>query len=138
MTVQDQQAKYEPFLGVSGWYEFLGDNTTNVASGGYDLQATDNVTGAIGEVTGGVDVYSLVGDGISGFVKGNFQFGKDDYVGFGGSFGVRVDWFVCTGEPERGFSWALSGTGVRGVRIRIRNGGGAYEQTLRTASRGAL
>jgi hypothetical protein len=92
MTVQDQQAKYEPFLGVSGWYEFLGDNTTNVASGGYDLQATDNVTGAIGEVTGGVDVYSLVGDGISGFVKGNFQFGKDDYVGFGGSFGVRVDW----------------------------------------------
>jgi outer membrane autotransporter protein len=92
MTVQDQQAKYEPFLGVSGWYEFLGDNTTSVASGGYDLQATDNVTGAIGEVTGGVDVYSLVGDGISGFVKGNFQFGKDDYVGFGGSFGVRVDW----------------------------------------------
>src|SRR6185312_10306645 len=46
MTVQDQQAKYEPFLGVSGWYEFLGDNTTSVASGGYDLQATDNVTGA--------------------------------------------------------------------------------------------
>ena len=51
-----------------------------------------SVTGAIGEVTGGVNVYSLVGDGVSGFIKGNLEFGKDDYLGVGGSFGVRVDW----------------------------------------------
>jgi outer membrane autotransporter protein len=93
-TIEDEQAraKYEPFLGVSAWYEFLGDNAANVLSSGYALQATDNLTGAIGEVTGGVNVYSLADDGISGFVKGNFEFGKDDYLGFGGSVGVRVDW----------------------------------------------
>jgi hypothetical protein len=92
MSLQDQQAKYEPFLGMSAWYEFLGDNTAQLASNGYTLGATDNVSGAIGELSGGVDVYSLAGDGLSGFVKGNLQFGKDDYLGFGGSFGVRVDW----------------------------------------------
>jgi outer membrane autotransporter protein len=32
-TVQDERAKYEPFVGVSAWYEFLGDNSANVASG---------------------------------------------------------------------------------------------------------
>jgi hypothetical protein len=91
-TVQDERAKYEPFVGVSAWYEFLGDNTANVASGGYVIQSTDSLTGAIGEVTGGVNVYSLADNGVSGFVKGNFEFGKDDYLGFGGSVGMRVAW----------------------------------------------
>ncbi|MBN9280713.1 MAG: autotransporter outer membrane beta-barrel domain-containing protein, partial [Hyphomicrobium denitrificans] len=91
-TVQDERAKYEPFVGVSAWYEFLGDNSANVASGGYVLQAADDMTGAIGEVTGGVNVYSLSDNGMSGFVKGNFEFGKDDYLSFGGSVGMRVAW----------------------------------------------
>lgn len=91
-TLQDERAKYEPFLGIGGWYEFLGDNSASVLSGGYAVQTTDNLEGAIGEVTGGVNVYSLTNEGISGFVKGNFAFGKDDYRGFGGSVGVRVDW----------------------------------------------
>jgi hypothetical protein len=50
------------------------------------------MTGAIGEVTGGVNVYSLSDNGLSGFVKGNFEFGKDDYLSFGGSVGMRVAW----------------------------------------------
>ena len=91
-TFQDQQAKYEPFLGLSAWYEFLGDNSISLVSNEYALRATDDVNGAIGEVSGGVNVYSLVGDGVSGFLKGNLEFGKDDYLGFAGSFGVRVDW----------------------------------------------
>lgn len=91
-TVQDERAKYEPFVGVSAWYEFLGDNSANVASGGYVLQSADDMTGAIGEVTGGVNVYSLSDNGLSGFVKGNFEFGKDDYLSFGGSVGMRVAW----------------------------------------------
>jgi len=91
-TVQDERAKYEPFVGVSAWYEFLADNTASVASGGYVVQSSDSLTGTIGEVTGGVNVYSLADSGVSGFVKGNFEFGKDDYLGFGGSVGMRVAW----------------------------------------------
>jgi uncharacterized protein with beta-barrel porin domain len=91
-TIVNERAKYEPFIGLSGWYEFMGDNTADVTSGGYLLKATDNLTGALGEISGGVNVYSLANDGITGFLKGNVELGKDDYVGYGGTFGVRVDW----------------------------------------------
>ena len=91
-SIAREKAKYEPFIGVSALYEFLGDNTADVTSGNYVLKAEDNLTGALGEVSGGVNVFSLTGDGITGFAKGNVQFGKDDFVGFGGSVGVRVGW----------------------------------------------
>jgi hypothetical protein len=91
-TIVKETAKYEPFLGISGLYEFLGDNKAEVLSGGYTLQATDNLTGALGEVSGGLNVFSLTGNGISAFAKGGVQFGKDDYLGYGGTLGVRVDW----------------------------------------------
>jgi outer membrane autotransporter protein len=91
-TVVKEQAKYEPFIGVSALYEFLGDNTADVTSGDYVVKATDNLTGALGEVTGGVNVFSLAGDGFSAFAKGGFEFGKDDLIEYGGTLGVRVDW----------------------------------------------
>ncbi len=91
-TVARERAKYEPFIGVSALYEFLGSNTADVTSGDYLLKAEDNRSGALGEVTGGVNVFSLTGNGLSAFAKGNVQFGKDDFVGYGGSLGVRVDW----------------------------------------------
>lgn len=91
-TIVNERAKYEPFIGLSGLYEFLGDNKAGVSSGGYELQTTDNLTGALGEVSGGINVFSLAGDGLSAFAKGGVQFGKDDYVGYGGTLGVRVDW----------------------------------------------
>lgn len=91
-TIVKERAKYEPFIGVGGLYEFLGDNKAGVSSGGYELQTRDNLTGALGEVSGGVNVFSLAGDGLSAFAKGGVQFGKDDYVGYGGTLGVRVDW----------------------------------------------
>ncbi|WP_052699218.1 autotransporter domain-containing protein [Hyphomicrobium sp. 99] len=90
--IAKEKAKYEPFIGVSALYEFLGNNTADVTSGDYVLKAADDLTGALGEVTGGVNVFSLTGNGLSAFAKGNVQFGKDDFVGYGGSLGVRVDW----------------------------------------------
>jgi putative surface-exposed virulence protein len=91
-TIQKEQAKYEPFVGVSAWYEFLGDNNADVTSGSYVLRASDDVSGAIGEVSGGVNIFSLAGDNFSGFVKGNVEFGNDDLVGYGGTVGVRIGW----------------------------------------------
>jgi len=91
-TVVREQAKYEPFIGVSALYEFLGDNTADVTSGNYVLKATDNLTGALGEVSGGINVFSLTGNGLSAFAKGGVEFGKDDLLEYGGTLGVRVDW----------------------------------------------
>lgn len=91
-TIAREQAKYEPFIGFSALYEFLGNNTADVTSGDYVLKATDNLSGAFGEITGGVNVFSLAGNGLSAFAKGNVQFGKDDFVGYSGSLGVRIDW----------------------------------------------
>jgi outer membrane autotransporter protein len=91
-TIQDEQAKYEPFMGVSAWYEFLGDNGADVTSGSYVLKTADDVSGAIGEVTGGVNIFGVAGDDFSGFIKGNVAFGKDDFVGYGGTVGARVGW----------------------------------------------
>ncbi|SFV34641.1 autotransporter domain-containing protein [Hyphomicrobium facile] len=91
-TIAKERAKYEPFIGVGAIYEFLGNNTADVTSGDYVLETTDNLSGALGEVTGGVNMFSLTGNGLSAFAKGNVQFGKDDFVGYGGSLGVRVDW----------------------------------------------
>jgi hypothetical protein len=43
-------------------------------------------------VTGGLNVFSLAGDGLSAFVKGNLQFGEDDMIGYAGNAGVRINW----------------------------------------------
>ena len=91
-TIVAERVRYEPFIGVSALYEFLGDNAAEVTSGPYVLKATDNLTGALGEVSGGINVFSLTGNGITAFLKGDIQFGKDEFVGYGGSLGVRVDW----------------------------------------------
>jgi outer membrane autotransporter protein len=84
--------KYEPFIGVSALYEFLGDNSASVASGGYVLKATDDISGVLGQVTAGINAFSLADDGLSGFIKGNVEFGEHDYIGYGGTVGVRLDW----------------------------------------------
>lgn len=84
--------KVEPFIGASAWHEFEADNKANLSSGGYDLTAADDVSGTFGEVTGGLNVFSLGADGVSGFVKGNAQFGEDNLRGYAGSAGLRVNW----------------------------------------------
>lgn len=84
--------RMEPFIGAGVWYEFEGQNSVSATSGGFQLTAIDNIEGAIGEITGGVNVISLGGDGVSGFVKGNVQFGENDLLGYGGQAGVRVNW----------------------------------------------
>jgi hypothetical protein len=84
--------KVEPFIGASAWHEFEGDNKAQLSSGGYDLTAEDDAGGTFGEVTGGLNVLSLGADGVSGFVKGNAQFGDDNLRGYAGSAGLRVNW----------------------------------------------
>lgn len=87
-----ERYKVEPFMGVSAWYEFAGDNTADVASGGYSLTADDDRGGASAEVSGGVNLFSLNDDGVSAFLKGNVEFGENDLVGYGGHGGVRLRW----------------------------------------------
>lgn len=84
--------KLEPFIGASAWHEFDADNKISLSSGGYDLTANDDASGTFGEVTGGLNIFSLGSDGISGFVKGNAQFGEDNLRGYSGNAGVRVNW----------------------------------------------
>ncbi|WP_052699271.1 autotransporter outer membrane beta-barrel domain-containing protein [Hyphomicrobium sp. 99] len=84
--------RVEPFLGMSGLYEFLGDNTASLTSNGFKLSANDNTTGALGEVSGGVNLFTLDNSGTSAFAKGNFLFGEDDLIGYSGQVGVRVGW----------------------------------------------
>ncbi|WP_072370438.1 autotransporter outer membrane beta-barrel domain-containing protein [Hyphomicrobium sp. NDB2Meth4] len=84
--------KVEPFIGASAWHEFEADNKATLSSGGYDLTAADDAGGTFGEVTGGLNVFSLGADGVSGFVKGNAQFGEDNLRGYAGSAGLRVNW----------------------------------------------
>ncbi len=84
--------KIEPFIGGGAWYEFDGDNSASIVSNGIPLVANDDVGGVIGEVTGGLNLFSLNNSGWSGFVKGNVQFGEDDLVGFGGNAGLRKSW----------------------------------------------
>src|SRR5690606_16180054 len=84
--------KVEPFIGASAWYEFLGENDVAVNSEGIILRAEDDVSGWIGEVTGGVNILEISSAGVSGVAKGNYQFGEDDYQSFTGQIGVRFQW----------------------------------------------
>ena len=85
-------AKLEPYLGASAWHEFLGDNKASLVSNGVLFSAADNTGGLIGEVSAGVNVLSLGSSGVSGFAKGNFQWGEKDYHSLGGEVGVRIQW----------------------------------------------
>jgi hypothetical protein len=83
--------KIEPFVGVSGWYEFDGKNQVSLASGGFNLSTIDNMRGGFGEVSLGLNVFSLQSMGLSGFAKGNYQF-NDDGHNLVGQVGVRYNW----------------------------------------------
>ena len=84
--------KIEPFVGASAWYEFKGENEITAKSNGYELAAKDDVGGWIGEVSGGINLFDMSNAGVSGFAKGNYQFGDDDYRSFSGQLGIRVQW----------------------------------------------
>src|SRR5690606_16201372 len=79
--------KIEPFVGASAWYEFMGENEVAVNSNGFDLAATDDVSGWIGELSGGINLFDMSNAGFSGFAKGNYQFGENDYQSVTGQVG---------------------------------------------------
>jgi hypothetical protein len=89
-TLVGEGAKFEPFIGVSAWQEFADDNTASIQSGGVNLTATDSIEGTIGEASIGLNIFDLGGSGMSGFVKGNAQFGDNDYEAYSGNAGVRL------------------------------------------------
>lgn len=86
-----ETTRVEPFIGGGVWYEFLGDNQASLQSGGFNLVSTGDVEGAIGELSGGLNMFSLT-DGVSGFIKGTAQWGEDDYQAYGGQAGLRINW----------------------------------------------
>jgi hypothetical protein len=91
-TIISDNRAFEPFVGLNGWYEFQGDNKISTTSAGYQLTAADDTGGAIGEVTAGLNVFNVTDSGLSGFVKGNFQFGEDDLRSYAGQAGLRASW----------------------------------------------
>ena len=84
--------RVEPFLGLSGLYEFLGDNSASLVSNGYSLTANNDTKGAMGDVSGGVNLFAFDNSGTSAFAKGDFTFGEDNLIGYAGQLGVRVAW----------------------------------------------
>jgi outer membrane autotransporter protein len=84
--------RVEPFLGIAGWYEFEGDNQASVTNNGYTLTATDDLKGLSGDLSGGVNLFTLDNSGTSAFAKGDFTFGQDNLIGVSGQIGVRVGW----------------------------------------------
>jgi len=82
--------RVEPFIGLSAWHEFEGHNKIHETVHG--LNASDDASGWFGEVTGGVNIFDVGSSGLSGFAKGNYQFGDNDYSSFSGQVGVRLQW----------------------------------------------
>jgi outer membrane autotransporter protein len=89
-TLHDMSTKFEPFVGVSAWQEFSADNEASVTSNGVTLTAQDDAEGTIGEVSLGLNIFDTTGTGVSGFVKGDAQFGENDFEAYSGNAGFRV------------------------------------------------
>jgi putative surface-exposed virulence protein len=89
--VADATHRVETYLTASVWNEFLGgDTATIVGLGGDPVTVTNDGIGLYFEVGAGVEVASLT-NGVSGFLRGDFQFG-DSIRGGSGRGGVRVNW----------------------------------------------
>lgn len=89
-TLVDMGTKYEPFVGVSAWQKFSADNSASVVSNGVTLTANDDAEGTIGEVSLGLNIFDTTGSGVSGFIKGDAQFGENDFEAYSGNAGFRV------------------------------------------------
>lgn len=72
------------------WDEFKGENASMLTSNGQDVALGDDFGGAMGEVGGGISVYSA-NHKISGFLYTSAKF-KKDYMSSDTSLGVRVQW----------------------------------------------
>ena len=83
--------RIEPFVGLSGLYEFEGKNRISALSDGFTLNAEDDLRGGFGEVSVGVNVFSMQSLGVTGFAKGNYQFGNYG-TNLVGQVGVRYNW----------------------------------------------
>jgi outer membrane autotransporter protein len=90
-AVVNAEHRIETYLTASVWNEFLGgDAATIVGLGGDPVTVTNAGIGLYFEVGAGVEVAGLT-NGVSGFLRGDFQFG-DTIRGGSGRGGVRVNW----------------------------------------------
>lgn len=90
-AVASAMHRVETYLTASVWNEFFGgDTATIVGLGGDPVTVTNDGIGLYFEVGAGVEVASLV-NGMSGFLRGDFQFG-DSVRGGSGRGGLRVNW----------------------------------------------
>jgi outer membrane autotransporter protein len=81
--------KIEPFVGVGVVREFKNENIASVVSNGFELEAEDDIGQTFHEVTVGINAIDLGDTGLSAFVKGNAQFGKNDFENYTGNAGIR-------------------------------------------------
>ncbi|MCH5376948.1 MAG: autotransporter outer membrane beta-barrel domain-containing protein, partial [Planctomycetes bacterium] len=80
-------ARMEPFLGASIWQEFDGSNSASITSNGFTFTSRDSTEGTYGEISGGLNFF----DGNwNGFIKGDAQFGENDYQSYSGQAGIRM------------------------------------------------
>jgi outer membrane autotransporter protein len=85
------EARVDTFVSASVWNNFTGGNAaTIVGGGGGEVTVVNAGSGLYFEVGAGVEVVSLV-NGMSGFIRGDYQFG-DSISGGSGRGGLRMNW----------------------------------------------
>jgi outer membrane autotransporter protein len=89
-SLMDEATTFEPFIIASVWREFKDANQAQINSFGTRFGFEDEIERTWGEVSGGVNVFTL-GNGLSGFGKVDVSFG-DVIHGVGGQLGLRYDW----------------------------------------------
>jgi outer membrane autotransporter protein len=82
--------RIETYLTASVWNDFLNGGSATIESGGTEVTVANLGSGLYFEVGGGIEIASLV-NGVSGFLRGDVQFGQS-VSGGSGRAGVRVNW----------------------------------------------
>ncbi len=82
--------RVETYVTASVWNDFLNGSTATIESGGDEVTVANLGSGLYFEVGAGIEIASLV-NGVSGFLRGDVQFGHA-ISGGSGRAGVRVNW----------------------------------------------
>ncbi len=88
-SFNNDKALFEPYISAFVGNEFLGDNSTFLASGP-GLTITDDVSGVFGEVGTGFNA-RIKNSSLTVFGQANFIF-AEDYKAGNGKLGMRVNW----------------------------------------------
>lgn len=81
----------EPYVELSAWHEFQGDNRAILTSNGYNIPVNYDSGGVYGEGVVGASLLNA-DNGWSVFSKGAVQFGEKGLQGYSGNIGLRKSW----------------------------------------------